>query len=508
MTIKSFGLENLSLMIEAYPYMLACDKKINVKDYVIRRRALNVALCCVQKIHGIPFDDLVSKSFFSCSDEFKYIISFYEGLLYDCSLDRDKFYKTIHERFFSFANKVKENHQLGLLVEFNDLVTKKSYIKWDDKCSELIFGAYLSLIQQSLSYFYDDLKEYPIYYDESSDSFVTIPDKYPMIDYCIEDMQLAFIGGMVSGKPITDKERKKLFEGVVRKFNGFGMYPKSMYDVECIFSSANNYGNMLMGLLYYMNKNTKDMIPQSYLIGAVDFEFPRKWFDTDYYIKRLKKRNFVLPPETIKATLKYAKDIKEIWLHEVVKDGKVIVLYKVIAERSSGVLTDFVGYYIPSDEFFFSYFDMSHENNEASQRVNVLSEPLKKFVLEIYFLLTVRRTDEEKTYKKYSLPLIAEEYEDVNKIPRWNNQPIVSFSFSSNDKNENGKKGQKKTYKQGYYEYDDINIGCFIRRLPNGYKVSALAKANAEKYGYELEDGYTFVVPFERKQRFIKMIGE
>ena len=68
-------------------------------------------------------------------------------------------------------------------------------------------------------------------------------------------------------------------------------------------------------------------------------------------------------------------------------------------------------------------------------------------------------------------------------------------------------KGQKRTYKQGVYEYDDAKIGCFIRRLPAGQTASWEAMTNAAKYGYELEKGYTFVTPFARKQRHIKVLG-
>lgn len=513
--------EQVFLELDAVTYYDLCREKAkNESDFIIRKRTLNVAIACKMNLRDFTFEDLTTKMFFAYSKGMKKIVSFFENLLYECIEDKDNFYRTLHDNFVSFRDGIVANKELGLLVEFNNLATQQSIKKdWKDVKTKKVFSAYLSLIQQGITYFYDDLKEYPIYYDDKTDSFATISDKYPMIDWCTEEITFqATKRYREKGKIDSDK----LLKESLRKFRKYGMNPQNMSDIENIFNSANNYGNMLMAMLYYMNENTKEFIPQCDEIGAVDFEFPRVWYETEYYKERLKRRNFALPPETVKATLRYANGVKEIWYREVIKDGKIVVLYRLVAERKNDVLrkyfeeteakfTDVVGYYIPSEKFFYGYYGTTSKRDD-NDSVHKLADALENCVLENYFLLTVRRTEEEKTHKKYSFPLIAEEYENVDKVPRWNNQPIVSFSIISNDKKEDlGNKSKRqgnKKYKQGIYEYDDVNIACFMRRLPSGYKVSEEAKMNAEKYGYELEEGYTFVVPFERKQRHIKMIGE
>lgn len=505
--------ESIGVDIESYPYVKIIKRKAsNFKDYTIRRRTLNVAIACVKNLKDISFEELTTKMFFVCSKEMRKILSFFESLLYECILDKDNFYKSLHDKLKDFSVKVREKKQLGLLVEFNNVAMAESIKKdWKDEKSSRVFSAYLSLLQQSITYFYDDLTEYPLYYVESTDSFVTIPDRYPMIDYCVEEWTVRLMEDIIKGKSSSVSVHKKLREECFKKFNNYGMNPKNMNDVDEIFCSSNNYGNMLMSVLYYMNENTKEIIPKCEKIGAVDFEFPRVWYDTEYLLERLKRRNFALPPETVKVVIKHAKGIKEIWYNEVVKDGKIIVLYKVIAERAvSRELTDFVGYYIPSEKFFFSYYEMSQSRVENKKLVNEVASSVKNYVLENYFLLTVRRTEEEKTHKKYSIPLIASEYEDVEKVPRWKNQPIVFTIMPSNNggKEDKGSDKKRNVYRQGIYEYSDISIGCIMRKLPKGFKASEEAIMNAEKYGYELEEGYTFVVPFERKQRHIKVIGE
>ncbi len=463
------------------------------EDYIKRRRAMNVAWEVTICLQTVPFDEMLSQMYFKVSPEMKPIVNFYENLLIDGKLHNEEFRRNLHEKFLYIRDKIRAEHQEQLLVEFFNTLNQAAMKKgFRESITNRVFSAYSSLLQQSLTYFYDDLKEYGWGVKEDG-TFLTVADPLPMLDWCHEELTEQSCLDALGKKKIDFEE---CFKSVQRRFAKYGIPVKDIDDIETLCHLSNNYGNVLCAMMYYMSEQTKDMLPQ-YAIGFSGYKTPKKWLNTEYYEERLLRRNFALPG-CIKASCRYAGDIHAVYFREVIKDESVVMLYRMTIDIGKGEYSDLSGYYIPSEKFFYSYYEMA---NGASD----LAPKIKNFILELYFLLTVRRTDEEKEMKQYSRPLIAEEYEDVEKEPRWPNQPIISFSLKDGEQKKSDK--PRKAYRQGVYEYDNASIGCFVRKLPVGQTVSWEAQSNAEKYGYELEPGYTFVTPFERKQRHIKLLS-
>lgn len=461
-------------------------------DFRLRRRTLNVVWMITDSLREVPFEELMSNMYFKCSDDMKPILNFYEDCLIDSKLNNDQFRLKLHDRLLVFRDKIKAEHKQCILVEFFNILTQACIRKdYSKPIIKKIFSAYLSLVQQSITYFYDDIHKY-FYAVKEDGTFLTIDDPWPMIDWAHEEYADKTFKSIVEGKEI---DTKKLLEETKKRYAKYGMIVHDVEDMMQISTISNNFGNVTASMAYYMSEQTKDMLPQNE-VGLKIESNPKKWLNTEYYKERLLKRNFALPG-CIKTTCEFAGDIKEVYFREVIKDDNVVMLYRVVT-KTRGEYSDIPGYYIPNEKFMFLYYNVAEGAREESSII-------ENFILELYFLLTVRRTEEEKQMKPYSLPLIAEEYEDVYKEPRWKNQPIISFSLYGREE----KKGreQKRAYKQGIYEYDDAKIGCFIRRLPVGQTASWEAITNATKYGYELEKGYTFVTPFARKQRHIKVLG-
>ena len=462
-------------------------------DFRRRKRTLVIAWAIIDSIRDVPFEELMSNMYFKCSDEMKPILNFYEDCIIDSKLNCDQFKAKLHNNLLAFCDKIKAGRKQCLVVEFYNILVQACIRKnFSEPTIKKIFSAYLSLVQQSITYFYDDLTKY--YYGVKEDgTFLTVEDKWPMIDWAHEEFEEQIFYRMVEGRKIDEE---KLFQEAKKRYARYGLTVNSVDDMIEISTIANNFGNVTAAMAYYMSEQTQDIIPQ-HDIGLELRNLPKKWLDTEYYKERLLKRNFALPG-CIKTTCEYAGDIKEVYFREVIKDENVVMLYRVVTEVGHGYYSDFSGYYIPSEKFMYLYFNVAEGAKDQGPII-------ENFILELYFLLTIRRTDEEKSMKKYSLPLIAEEYDDVYKEPRWNNQPIISFSLYGRDEKKNN--GQKRAYNQGVYEYADAKIGCFIRKLPVGQTASWEAMTNAAKYGYELEKGYTFVTPFARKQRHVKVLG-
>ena len=464
-------------------------------DYIKRRRTIHVAWNITVCLRDIAFEDILSNMYFKCSDEVKPILHFYEDLLIDSKLRNQEFRRELHRKCLTFADKIKAEKSGRLLAEFYNLISQAGLKKnYGNPVVKRVFSAYQSLVQQSMSYCYDDLTQF-CYAVTDDGTFLTVPDKYPMLDWAQEGFAEAAYKSIVKQKPFDEE---KAFKEMQQRFAKYGHQVNGADDIRDLCGHANNYGNILCAMMYYMSEQTKDMIPQ-HDVGLSGYALPKQWLKTEYYKERLLKRNFALPG-CVKATCRYAGDVREVYFREVIKDDAVVMLYRVVVKMEHpDEWSDYSGYYIPSEQLFYFYYDIA-EGGEAER------EPMENFVLELYFLLTVRRTEEEKTLKQYTLPLIAEEYEDVDKVPRWPKQPIISFSIDT--PSEGKKTGKRRKYQQGVYEYDNASIGCFVRRLPVGQTASWEAQQNAEKYGYELEKGYTFVTPFERKQRHIKLLSQ
>ena len=461
-------------------------------DYRRRKRTLNIAWAITDSLRDIAFEELMSKMYFKCSDEMKPVLNFYEDCLIDSKINNDEFRKKLHDRLLIFCNKIKTSGKQCIVVEFYNILNQACIRKdFSEPTIKRVFSAYLSLVQQSITYFYDDLTKY-FYGIKDDGTFLTVEDQWPMLDWAHEEYAEKMFYRTVYGGKIDEE---KLFQEAKKRYARYGLIVNSTEDMINLSTIANNYGNVTAAMAYYMSEQTKDMLPQNE-IGLKIEHLPKKWLSTEYYKERLLKRNFALPG-CIKATCEYAGDIKEVYFREVIKDDNVVMLYRVVS-KTDGKCSDIPGYYIPNEKFMYLYYNVAEGAKDEGKII-------ENFILELYFLLTVRRSEEEKQIKQYSLPLVAEEYDNVYKEPRWKNQPIISFSlFGREDKKD---KGQKRTYKQGVYEYDDAKIGCFIRRLPAGQTASWEAMTNAAKYGYELEKGYTFVTPFARKQRHIKVLG-
>ena len=396
------------------------------------------------------------------------------------------------------ARKIKENNDTMLLAEFHHAVVETAIRKEFDTNKEVksVFGAYLSLSEQLFCYLVDDTKEEIIGIKQDG-SFIVQEDIYPLIDYFqyeYEENGLKCLIDNEQGKR-NHWDSKKAWKEMRENFKSVGFdIGNTPEELNFIIQSSNNYTNNNMSMMYYIDERNTDIIPNGHWAGYTKFEKPRKWLSTEEYKDALRKRNFTLPASGVVSTYYYAGGIKEIVFRETFKDDKVILLWKMTLDFG-GVTT---GYYDTSSQLFYSNYMLCNDNTGTA-------EIIENFVLENYYMLTVKNTESER--KQRLKMIVCTDDTPVGQIARWGKQPIVEYNVCvlNEDKQTKNKSGKTRRYKQGEYDNSKIAISANVRRLPVGHKASWEALQNAEKYGYEIEDGYTFVLPFERNQRHVKV---
>lgn len=473
-------------------------------DYVYRRRTLNVGWAVSNLLRDIPFEEMEIAMYFSCDNSIKEFVKEFEKQMEYCKMNEVAFRKNLHSFYLNLARRVKAENKVSLLVEFNNALFQAGLKKgWSGRVRD-VFSAYLSLCQQSITYFINDLVEYPFCVGKDG-NFVTVPDIFPMIDEAQEEGESTGIRKFIAEQKGTNLkvDNKAIWSNIVKAFKKIGFDIKSYDDIVGIVGRSNNYGNNLDAILYYMDESLIEFCPRSLNSGYAGFPMPRVWYDNEYYKERLMQRNYTLPSETVYADFDFAGGMKRVLLRETFKDDAVVLIWKFEAVDTTVGNIDSTGYYIPSEKFFYSNYMLG----QGGAHLEGCASAFENLILELYFLLTVRMTEEEENHKKRTKMIVCESGVDRKRVDRWNNQPVVTFSIKGKTEDKKSK-SVNRTYNKGSYEYDDISIACQIRRLPFGWKASDEALENARRYGYELEDGYTFVLPFERKQRHIKEIAK
>lgn len=466
------------------------------KDLVYRNRTCNVAWVVVNFLKNVNIDELEVIMLFQCDKELLPYVRMFEKQLLLAKMNPDKFRKNLHDFFSTTARKIKEENAIHLISEFHNAVTQSGLLKGvdDDATVNSVFSSYLSMTEQLFCYLIDDMHEEIVGLRQDG-TFILTEDIYPLIDYfqyeADEHMMKEQIALSKGNKYSWDV--KAVWKRLTDNFKSIGYEVKDMKDLSNVIQSSNNFTNNNMSMFYYIDERTSDMIPNGFMAGYCGFEHPRKWLETDFYKNALKKRNFTLPSCGVVSSYYYAGGVREIVFKETFRDDAVILLWKMRFDFG-GITT---GYYDTSTQIFYSNYRMCSDKTGSASAI-------ENFVLENYYMLTIKDTESEK--KKRLKMWVRSDDTPIDKIPRWGNQPIVDYNLCPSEDDKQSKKGKgTRKYVQGEYDKSKISISANVRRLPVGHKASYEALQNAEKYGYEIEDGYTFVLPFERNQRHIKV---
>lgn len=444
---------------------------------ILMERTFHSAAAILALIDGITFEKLAFDVYYMCNDiEFKQFIRLYDSQLELAAIDEEKFFFGLHKFYNDISRKLKEENKYYEFAQFVGAVMQLQFEK-KQQLNENIVDAYISLILQTLEYLRKDKFDLSTYPYGVSTSGEILVGPYPLAYSDLPVMEYEQIV-LSEKKVVSQADHIKLIKSLYAKY---GITINTAHDLDAIQQTQMIHCNTVTSMFPFINEYTFD-IATTTSFDSDNIPFGNMTCivtDLDKLKEKLKHRNRTLPSNGAKfEIIDPTGEIQSLLLKEMVYNGTVHMLYKIYMMGSS-----LSGYYNTATGFLYSI--------TRSSNIKELYIKLLTFILTLY-----------ATQVLNSITL-----EDANK---WFIQGENFLGY-----NVFGKAGKlKDTYHLSpitsgkvrdleHYDKEERQINVIIRNLPEGRKASDEAKELAAQYGYELEEGQTFVRPFI-KQVFVR----
>ena len=437
-------------------------------DYVQERRTIGTVMSLELFLRDANVDELISDIFISAeTTEAKELIKRFEYILIKGAMNFDFLYKNLHKFFKETANIIKEKNLYKEFAEFSYLVYKSLSIKGSDIRS---LSAYQNLLLQQFTYLTPPHKV--LYGITVTGELMLTNELYPKLDYPVHEIE---------DKKITSRE------AIEKIFKSYGFDKEYIINIDRFSMEERVLVNMMTEMVPFIDEETSDIFPER-LYRATKGLIPlRKWKSTDYYKEALRKRKYILPPDGVLALYRNAEDIKSVFFKEVFRDDGVFLLYRINNRRDEGLY----GVYDLKDEFFYSVY----RDSSAVE----LHYFIENFILETYCHLTTDIIIDRK--RNQALKVVDNINE--NHYPR-PDEIFVEFLYKEKIKGEEKTEKQFRKYSKEKYKKETIDVNPYIRKLPAGAVASEEAINRAKAFGYELEEGETFIRAFKRSAYKLK----
>lgn len=434
--------------------------------WVLRKRTINIAYMVVSCVAGNDFSDFELALYFRCDEpKVKYFLRAYEGQMEDAVINPEKFVANLDSFYLTTCLYIEKNHLFREFFDFSELLEQQRRFKIRQGHKK-IFDAYLSLIMQQTCYFCRNRMEDSVSgITESGDLiFCKNPDPYSDIgSYTLEKYYAAYLSGE------ADLTEKQLYTA----YKPYGYDIHSMNDVNELEARAKIYDNNNYIMIPYISEKNQDILLQEPYQHRLP-NFPRQWKKTDFYLEKLKHRNYMLPSAGITAYFANAGDIQEILFFEIFHNDEIVLLYRV----STYCNGQYSGYFHTKNQTFYSIFEYSNRPQ--------WHELIKNFILENYMILTCDYEIDRK--KNYAI----KESENLDTDFHFPHQPLVSYVYKQGSSYNNDKQKTRRYVKEEYQEELRTRSG-YIRSLPVNQHASEEAIQYAAELGLDLPAGKTFV---------------
>lgn len=461
-------------------YRKRIDKKKASKPLpvqILMERTFGSAVAVLAMIDNITWEKLTFEMYYICNDlKFKQYIRLYDSQLELAALDQEKFIFGLHKFYNGISRELKEENKYYEFAQFVGAVMQLQFEK-KQRLNENIVDAYLSLILQTLEYLRPDKFNLDVYPYGVSTTGEILVGPYPL---AYSDMPVIEYEKIIaSGKNIGGhNEHIYLIKSLYAKY---GITINDAGDLDIIQQTQMIHCNTATSMFPFINEYTFDiasttafdsgLVPLKNMICMVTDIEPLK--------EKLKHRNRTLPSNGVRfEVVDPTGEIQGILFKEMVYNETVHMLYKLDILGSS-----LSGYYNTATGFLYN----------ITKGANV-SEPYKNlsnFVLTLYatqVLSDIKLDDVTKWFIQGESFLNIKAFGKAGKP-----KDVYHFSPASSGKVRDSE----------HYDKEERQINVIIRSLPEGQQASEEAKQLAEQFGYELEEGQTFVRPFI-KQVFVR----
>jgi hypothetical protein len=312
---------------------------------------------------------------------------------------------------------------------------------------------------------------------------------------CIPPFGFLWYGFSNEGKPLFIKEPYGAYDvpsyevwEQVKKLPKGSSFARKLLDKaiadelenEYMRSNERNITNTMYIMIGLINSDNADFIYpfQDWIDHTLlirDFNFPRQYKVTDFWLDLLDKRSFLLNSNgVIVECINCGRFFKEIRFKEEFLNDGLIVLFRV-TDINQGKHT--IGFIDLRKRFTYSVF----KNAIDSKSGQCVHDEFINFILEVYCNLTCEYEKDINDEESIALKRLKS-LKDINTLNE--GQPaIYCYAKESSNELEHNENHRNVSSKVLHH------VDAFIRKA----NASEEAKANARHYGLILLQGYTFV---------------
>lgn len=437
--------------------------------WLLRKRSINTAFMVTQNVSKVEFADFLSALYFPCDNsKYGFFRKRYESQLEEAYLNPDHFVENL-DAFYLETCKLIEKEKL--YVEFFDfckLLEQQQNRKKAQGCGS-VFYAYYSLLMQQAAYFCRERIEDNVYGISETGELMFSKSFHPFIDMGSFELEKYYYKWLCTGGVPTPQQ-------INRAYKPYGYDVWDLVEVHYLEAITKASENNAFAMIPYISENTPDIkLEESYQQALP--EFPRRWKETDYYLEKLKYRNYMLPAAGVTAMYTNAGDIKEIHYQEVFYNDEIVLLYRVTSETNG----QHSGYFHTKSQYFYSIYQGTDRED--------WHDNIKNFVLENYMILTCDyEIDRKKNYAIRQVDRFEREF-------HYPDQPLVIYNYKHKEvkSSVSGTASRIRKYVKEDYQEEIITRSGYIRRLPLGQCASEEATQYAAELGLVLPAGRTFV---------------
>lgn len=440
---------------------------------IIMDRTFHSAFAVLALIDGIPWTKLTFEMYFLCNDlGFQKYVRRFDSQLELAHIDPEKFIFGLHKFYNDIVNDLKKENKYYEFAQFLGAIMQLQFEKKKVLTTNIV-DAYVSLILQTLEYLRPNKFDLDVYPYGVSTSGEILVGPYPLAYSDLPETEFEEV--LERGVRIDSQEQG--LQILKKLYAKHGMTINSPDDIDVLQQTQMIHCNTATAMFPLINEFTFD-IATTTAFSSTNIPFEYMGYtgpDIEAIKESLRIRNRTLPTNGVKFEVTdSANEIHSVLLKEIVYNGTVHMLYKIEMFESS-----LSGYYNTLTGFLYSIM-----------RDAKIIEPFQKlsvFVLSLYATQTLR---------KYSLDEINNWFFNAGsplKFRVFGKAGKLQDVYHQVDSKGYGKRDPEK------YEREERQISVIIRNLPEGRRASEEAKELAAQYGYELEEGQTFVRPFVRQ---------
>lgn len=457
--------------------ILRHTKRINKKlagkspDLIIlQKRTLNTAAEIMNNLDNIDFKHISMSLYFYCEDvRMNQFTQYYEAQVELAGANPERFITHLHRFFQDISHKIKKENLFSEFMEFAYRCHRLT-LSYDGKTVKKgVVDAYTNLLLQTKEYLRPDKFDYSVSFagrTTQGDSMV-IKDPYPLLDVPGYDLE-----PLLNTPGVTRMSIQRTIHSTYKKY-GYDVW--DFDDINFLGNNDKVYTYNIFLMMAFINEFTYDILPSVPMNTRNDiFLNLTANYPLDELYAKLAKRKRTLPSNGATINIERGTGLKTILLKEIYFDDSIFMLYKICTNKG-----DISGYYDTKGRFFYSV--LLEDGNDPAAAKSIATFILFLYGSHVLNDADIMTANLPRYFTSYGEPIEARGVLHGGKLQdQYHREGIVKIG------NED-------------YTTESRTIQGYVRKLPEGQQASEKARALAQSLGFDLDEGTTYVQPFEKQ---------